>query len=129
MSGVGSTTSLTRSRPHPRSSIVTFSAFAALIFGVRRTACAFALPARGSMVMLMGGEAALGGRAEGTALEFDLDALAALPVEVEQQIADRALLDRVDERGDLGRIGWVDSAGLGGLEAADGDELARPLLA
>jgi hypothetical protein len=47
--------------------------------------------------MLMRSEVALARRAEGIALEFDLDAFAASPIEIEQQVADRALLDRVDE--------------------------------
>ncbi len=75
--------------------------------------------------MLMGSEAVGAGAAKGTALELDLDALAASPIEIEQQIADRARLDRVDERGDLGRIGGIDRASLGDFEMALGDELAR----
>ena len=56
------------------------------------------------MLMLMRSEAALARGAEGVALELDLDALAATPIEIEQQKPDRAPLDRLDQRGDLGRI-------------------------
>src|SRR5579864_6465064 len=123
MSGVGLTIPARRSRASSRSSIVTLSEIVALTF------FASASPGCDSVLMLMRSEVSLARRAEGIALEFDLDAFAASPIEIEQQVADRALLDRVDERGDLSRIGRVDRGGLGGVEMARGDELARALLA
>src|SRR5690242_8828893 len=121
MSGVVLTTPLRRSRASSRSAIVTPAEFATLIsLRVCRT---HRRP--GSFAMLVGCEAVGAGRAEGAALELDLNALAAAPIEIQQQVTHRARLDRVDERGNLLRIGRVDRAGLGDFEMALGDELAR----
>ena len=51
-------------------------------------------------------------------------------IEIEQQIADRAALDRLDQRGHLGRIGGVRSRRLSATSRwLARDELARQLLA
>src|SRR6516225_4460375 len=109
MSGVGLTIPARRARARSRSSMVTLSGLAALIgFAIRA--------ARGprSIPMLMRRKAALARGAEGIPVEFDLHAFAGAPVEIEQQVAHRAPLDCLDQRGDLRLVGGIDRRGLGG---------------
>src|SRR5271154_6149831 len=66
------------------------------------------------------------GGAESIAVEVDLRAGAGLVVEIEQEVANRAALDRSDQSG-VG-VGGRNCGDFGGVEIADAAELARAIL-
>ena len=68
-------------------------------------------------------------RAERVAVEIDLRAGSSLVVEIEQEIADRAALDRVNQRCDGLTIVSRNRTNLGGVKMALAAELARFFLA
>src|ERR1700684_78869 len=69
------------------------------------------------------------GGAEGIAVEVDLRAGAGLVVEIEQEVANRAALDRSDQSGDGVGVGGRNCGDFSGVEIADAAELARAILA
>src|SRR5271155_308043 len=79
---------------------------------------------------MMGGRSELtrSGGAEGIAFEVDLRASAGLVVEIEQDVANRAALDRSDQSGDGVGVGGRNCGDFGGVEIADAAELARAIL-
>src|SRR6202167_423798 len=68
------------------------------------------------------------GDAEGIAVEIDLRAGAGPIVEIEQEVANGAALDRSDQSGDGVGVGGRNCGDFGGVEIADAAELARAIL-
>src|SRR5512135_494127 len=75
------------------------------------------------------GELARRGRAKRVTVEFDLQANARLVIQVEQDVADRAPLDRFDQRGHRLGVAGGNRADFSGVEIALAAELARPFVA
>src|SRR5580704_12333952 len=80
--------------------------------------------------LMMSGRSELtrSGGAERIAVEVDLRASAGLVVEIEQEVANRASLDRSDQTGDGVGVGGRNRGDFGGVEIADAAELARAIL-
>src|SRR5580692_9787413 len=80
-------------------------------------------------VMSRWSELTRSGGAEGIAVKVDLRAGAGPVVEIEQEVANRASLDRSDQTGDGVGVGGRNCGDFGGVEIADAAELARAILA